>query len=301
MWEEDDFPEGHLSRLQSRATPADGGVYIMYHGTSREAAASILKTGFKQSSDGMLGPGVYLSRDLEKAIKYPLKLSDHERVILRVKVEVGKVIAITYQHHPLQYTWHAKGYDTAWCPPNCGMVPSGQEEDCVWDPKRVKVLDVFSPTSRPNRLWAEDDFDTSAEPKLESLKAPGDGRYYTMYHGTSREAADIIKEKGFRPSSDGMLGRGVYLSRDLQKASRYPRELPVGDRAVLKVTINVGKVIKIDHQKHPMKKTWHEKGFDTAWCPPKCGMVRSGLEEDCVWDPKRIKIRRIIQPQLDNL
>ncbi|XP_041918724.1 uncharacterized protein LOC121683246 [Alosa sapidissima] len=301
MWEEDDFPKGPLPRLECNTTPANEGVYIMYHGTSRKSATSILKTGFRPSSDGMLGPGVYLTRDLQKASRYPLDLHVNERVVLRVKVDVGKVIAINCQGHPLQKTWHANGYDTAWCPPKCGMVASGLEEDCVWDANRVKVLGVFSPTSRPNRLWAEDDFDTSAEPKLESLKAPSDGQYYTMYHGTSREAADIIKEKGFKPSSDGMLGRGVYLSRDLRKASGYPLDLPVNERAVLKVTVNVGKVKRIDRQKHPMQKNWHKKGYDTAWCPPECGMVRSGLEEDCVWDPKRIKVRRIIRPQLDNL
>ncbi|XP_062407929.1 uncharacterized protein LOC134099153 [Sardina pilchardus] len=294
---EDDFSEDHLPRLESSATPADGGVYTMYHGTSRAAAAGILKTGFRPSSGGMLGPGVYVSRDLQKAIKYPLGLSDHERVVLKVRVEVGKVIAINYQGHPMQKTWRTHGYDTAWCPPNCGMVRSGQEEDCVWDAKRVKVLGILSLKSP--KLWAEEDFDTSAEPKLESYKQPGDGRYYTMYHGTSKENADSILKTGFKPSSDGMLGQGVYLSRDLRKASRYPLNKPVGECAVLKVTVNVGKVKRIDCQNHPMQKTWHKEGYDTAWCPPDCGMVPSGLEEDCVWDPKKIKVRRVIQPQLD--
>ena len=32
------------------------------------------------------------------------------------------------------------GYDTAWVPPHCGMVPSGLEEDCVYDTKRIVVL-----------------------------------------------------------------------------------------------------------------------------------------------------------------
>uniref|UniRef100_A0A672TC39 PARP catalytic domain-containing protein n=1 Tax=Sinocyclocheilus grahami TaxID=75366 RepID=A0A672TC39_SINGR len=89
----------------------------------------------------MLGPGVYLSRDLQKASKYPLKLPENERVVLRVKVNVGRVKKIDCQRHPLQKIWHNYGYDTAWCPPNCGMVPSGLEEDCVWDPKRITVID----------------------------------------------------------------------------------------------------------------------------------------------------------------
>ncbi len=79
-----------------------------------------------------------------------------------------------------------------------------------------------------------------------------------------------------------MLGRGVYLSRDLEKARRYPLKLKAYQRVILKVKVNVGKVKKIDCQGHPLQKTWHDQGYDTAWCPPKCGMVPSGLEEDCV-------------------
>nr|NP_001232918.1 grass carp reovirus (GCRV)-induced gene 2l [Danio rerio]ADZ76355.1 Gig2-like protein DreL [Danio rerio] len=145
--------------------------------------------------------------------------------------------------------------------------------------------------------WAEDDLAAGAPPCLQSQSQPADDKIYIMYHGTTRAAADQIKKQGFCQSKDGMLGRGVYLSRDLQKASRYPVELPEDKRVVLRVRVNVGRVIKIDHQRHPLQKTWHDKGYDTAWCPPKCGMVRSGLEEDCVWDPKRIQVIDEICPQ----
>lgn len=47
-------------------------------------------------------------------------------------------------------------------------------------------------------------------------------RTYVMYHGTTRRNAESIQVGGFRPSSDGTPGTGVYLSRDRQKASRYP-------------------------------------------------------------------------------
>ena len=40
----------------------------------------------------------------------------------------------------------------------------------------------------------------------------------TMYHGTTREAADQIERSGFRPSTCGTLGPGVYASRDIKKA-----------------------------------------------------------------------------------
>lgn len=43
----------------------------------------------------------------------------------------------------------------------------------------------------------------------------------TMYHGTSAANVQSIKQNGFRPSSSGMLGPGVYVSRDRQKAEKY--------------------------------------------------------------------------------
>ncbi|KAJ8254653.1 hypothetical protein GJAV_G00195520 [Gymnothorax javanicus] len=101
---------------------------------------------------------------------------------------------------------------------------------------------------------------------------PEDGQTYTMYHGTSKEAAGQILACGFHQSSDGMLGRGVYVSRDLQKASKYPLNLPVQECVVLRLWVRVGKVKKIDCQEHPMQKTWHYYGYDTAWVPENCGM-----------------------------
>uniref|UniRef100_A0A8C1SIA5 Poly [ADP-ribose] polymerase n=1 Tax=Cyprinus carpio TaxID=7962 RepID=A0A8C1SIA5_CYPCA len=104
-------------------------------------------------------------------------------------------------------------------------------------------------------MWAEDDLGPSAPPCLHSYKAPVEGNVYRMYHGTSRENAEKIKVSGFKQSSGGMLGRGVYLSRDLEKASRYPLDLPENKRVVLRVKVNVGRVKKIDKQGHPLQKT----------------------------------------------
>lgn len=144
--------------------------------------------------------------------------------------------------------------------------------------------------------WAEDDFDVPDGVGRLGLSEPVSGRKYVMYHGTTSKNARAVLATGFRQSADGMLGRGVYLSRDLEKASRYPIDHPESDRVVIKVVVNVGKVIAIDHQHHPKQKTWHDYGYDTAWVPPRCGMVKSGLEEDCVWDPSRIKITKTINP-----
>ena len=52
---------------------------------------------------------------------------------------------------------------------------------------------------------------------------------------------------------------------------------------------------RIDSANHPMQKTWMILGYDTAWVPPHCGMVPSGLEEDCVWSPERIIVLRRVQ------
>uniref|UniRef100_A0A8C7YPT5 Grass carp reovirus (GCRV)-induced gene 2j n=1 Tax=Oryzias sinensis TaxID=183150 RepID=A0A8C7YPT5_9TELE len=127
---------------------------------------------------------------------------------------------------------------------------------------------------------------------------PNDGRTYIMYHGTTRANAEKIKANGFQRSTCGMLGAGVYLSRDLEKARRYPINHPDKDRVIIKVKVNVGRVIIIRHQNHRLQKTWSSHGYDSAWVPPNCGMVNSGLEENCIWDPSRIEVLELIKPQV---
>uniref|UniRef100_A0A3Q3RAV4 PARP catalytic domain-containing protein n=1 Tax=Monopterus albus TaxID=43700 RepID=A0A3Q3RAV4_MONAL len=120
--------------------------------------------------------------------------------------------------------------------------------------------------------WAEDDFDLPAGVTRLGHDEPVSGKRYVMYHGTTRKNADSILTSGFRQSEDGMLGCGVYLSRDLQKASRYPIDHPEYDRVVIRVVVNVGKVIAINRQGHPRQKNWHDSRYgpvyDTAWVPP---------------------------------
>ncbi|KAK2837418.1 hypothetical protein Q5P01_014630 [Channa striata] len=157
------FPGDELGSSQK---PQNQGVYTMYHGTSVANARFIIANGFKQSSRGMLGQGVYVSRNKRKAANYPLKSNASDRVILELLVRVGRVKRIDKDNHPLQLTWHTKGYDTAWVPPKCGMkaVPSGREEDCVFDPKRVKVVGI---ANAPN---------TTIERELQQLIAKNSGR-----------------------------------------------------------------------------------------------------------------------------
>uniref|UniRef100_A0A8D3AV71 PARP catalytic domain-containing protein n=1 Tax=Scophthalmus maximus TaxID=52904 RepID=A0A8D3AV71_SCOMX len=281
-------PVSNSVRL-GHSEPVSGRTYVMYHGTTRDHAWSIQDTGFHQSGGGMLGRGVYLTRDLEKASRYPIGHPESDRVVIKVVVKVGKVVAINRQGHPLQKSWHDHGYNTAWVPPNCGMVKSGAEENCVWNPKRIQIIKLIRPISTN-----DDDEDEEQSPSLFRLgpsePAPVSCRSYVMYHGTTREKAWSIQATGFRQSAGGMLGCGVYLSRDLEKASRYPLRHPESDRVVIKVVVNVGNVVAINHQGHPLQKSWHDHGYDTAWVPPNCGMVKSGAEENCVWNHKRIQI-----------
>ncbi|XP_032371797.1 uncharacterized protein LOC116689371 [Etheostoma spectabile] len=376
--------------LEPSQKPQNRGVYTMYHGTSVASARLIIANGFKQSSGGMLGRGVYVSRDIKKAAHYPLNSNSTDRVVFKLHVRVGRVKRIDKDNHPMQYTWSTHRYDTAWVPPKCGLkaVRSGLEEDCVFDPKRVKVVGIakapdaiiqkeleqlLSKTSsrpgsggdatadvcslckkksqqgashirqqcwecgqnicilmskhfcpaKPFRLENENDTtdellflnstpcktkmslpffgwevtydDDSPRVELVASQAPKDSGVYTMFHGTSIANARLIIANGFQQSSGGMLGKGVYVSRDKKKAERYPLKNALSDRVVLELRVHVGRVKRIDIDNHPMQYTWSTQGYDTAWVPPNCGMkaVPSGLEEDCVFDPKRVKVTSI--------
>jgi len=61
-----------------------------------------------------------------------------------------------------------------------------------------------------------------------------------MYHGTTPENAALIMKEGFKPSKDGMLGPGVYVSGEYEKAKRY-------GTVVLKLSVLTGKIAVIDH------------------------------------------------------
>nr|XP_046243033.1 uncharacterized protein LOC124058139 [Scatophagus argus] len=182
-WEvayDDDSPRVELGSAQE---PKDRGVYTMYHGTSVANARLIIANGFRQSSGGMLGKGVYMSRDKKKAQRYPLHSNDSDRVVLELSVRVGRVKRIDIDNHPMQYTWSTQGYDTAWVPPNCGMkaVPSGLEEDCVFDPKRVQVVGL---AMAPNAVLAE-----LQQLVANSLRNPSTGGVGAAWRGGGGAAA----------------------------------------------------------------------------------------------------------------
>nr|XP_015193295.1 PREDICTED: uncharacterized protein LOC102689962 isoform X1 [Lepisosteus oculatus]XP_015193296.1 PREDICTED: uncharacterized protein LOC102689962 isoform X1 [Lepisosteus oculatus]XP_015193298.1 PREDICTED: uncharacterized protein LOC102689962 isoform X2 [Lepisosteus oculatus] len=122
--------------------------------------------------------------------------------------------------------------------------------------------------------------------RLKPGQAPKRGHGYTMYHGTHKSSARAIVTSGFRPSSGGTLGPGVYCSRDISKAMGYPGSCSPGDRVVLLLRVRVGRVKKIDGHGALLQTSWHQQGYDTAWLPPSPGRC----EEDCVWDPGRLAV-----------
>lgn len=116
----------------------------MYHGTSVANARLIIPDGFEQSAGGLMGKGVYVTRDILKACNYPKNSKLSERVVLKLRVRVGKCKVIRKDDDDLLTTWSKKGYDSAWVPPDCNMtaVPSGLQENCVFDPTRVEVVGI---------------------------------------------------------------------------------------------------------------------------------------------------------------
>ncbi|KAF7688692.1 hypothetical protein HF521_013499 [Silurus meridionalis] len=141
-------------------------------------------------------------------------------------------------------------------------------------------------------------------------------RVYNMYHGTQVDNAEDIIINSFKPSTRGLLGKGVYVTRNFRKAKCYPLRTDKRDQVVFKLKVNVGRVKNIDCC--PVRTNWHDEGYDCAWVPPHSehAVLRSCGEEGCVHDPKRVtvvdvafcvdkgkrrKLRNLIQSHTRNL
>jgi hypothetical protein len=136
-----------------------------YHGTSLEAALSIQKHGFDVEKSGtnagaMLGPGLYVTASLEKALNYAKRMPA-KGVILRLEIDLGKVYQVQ-PHGPHMRDWQKLGYDSAFSPEGANGV---REEHCIRDPnrwitgdslhpahKRVEIVDVILGNTRKAQL-----------------------------------------------------------------------------------------------------------------------------------------------------
>ena len=109
-----------------------------------------------------------------------------------------------------------------------------------------------------------------------------------VYHGTSKSAAESIMNHGFEPSSDGLLGRGVYVTTDRSKAVDFARKHG-DDGRVLVGRAQFGATATVDardaRRGHYSETSW-QGSHDTAFAPRGEGVRRP---EHCVQDPSRVK------------
>jgi len=128
------------------------------------------------------------------------------------------------------------------------------------------------------------------KPKQESPENPMHWRQpTTFYHATTEENALRIQDQGFiiPDGPGGLLGRGVYCTSTLKKAMDYLKS-PYGG-VILQLTVDLGKCIELVPD-DPMMKTWQTQ-YDSAWAPfSAANPGDKGKEENCVKDPRRIKV-----------
>ena len=114
-----------------------------------------------------------------------------------------------------------------------------------------------------------------------------------FYHGTDEEAARQIQAQGFvvRPGPGGLLGRGVYCTSTLDKAMEYAKG-PYGG-IVLELLVDLGRCKELQPN-DPMMTSWQSQ-YDSAWAPFSARDPRdTSKQENCVMDPKKIKVVRAI-------
>ena len=83
-------------------------------------------------------------------------------------------------------------------------------------------------------------------------------------------------------------GRSINGQGQVRSLLRQAANYRCGsDGVIIRLRVDLGKGIKIREQGHDLQKSWHDHGFDSAWAP--AGAIGQ-LEENCVFDPKRITI-----------
>lgn len=99
-------------------------------------------------------------------------------------------------------------------------------------------------------------------------------------HQTSRFQALVWRD----------AGAWCICEQKCGKAKRYLLNPdPEESLDTMKLKVWLGNVKKTDRQGHSLQMSWHECGYVRAWVEPQYGMVSSGLEEECIWDPDWIR------------
>ena len=139
---------GYYYTVDSTPIPHEGEIVSLWHGTGTHTVYNILKDGFKPSTDGLLGPGVYFGKTV-KARNYVK--GDLETVmdgvvqrwgaIFKVDVVLGRVSTMNGSEKNI-----LSSYDTRHAVPGMLEMAWGSylrnEEWCVLDPTRIAIKEV---------------------------------------------------------------------------------------------------------------------------------------------------------------
>lgn len=106
------------------------------------------------------------------------------------------------------------------------------------------------------------------------------------YHATSIDAARLIQKQGFKCSTCGMNGAGVYFADNPMSALFKSHTLNPGAIIVAKVNVGRKAIESCSHRDWNLRKI-EEKGFDVVQTNCKSG------PEICVYEPWRITIVEI--------
>ena len=131
-----------------------------------------------------------------------------------------------------------------------------------------------------------------------------------MWHATKPEAAEaIIRSQRFKPSTGGLLGPGIYLTRKREKAEAYRKpggswyrggQEPQNDGVLLKCRVKLGACKEFrrgcDASDRALLETWHDRAdraghrYNSAWAEAGVLKAMGGdhLDENCVWNADRI-------------
>ena len=106
--------------------------FVMYHATKKENVSSILANGFRESTGGMLGPGLYVSRDIDKTRAYG-------DVCFKLLVYIGITKQMTEVDTSGDWRSH---HHSAYLPPNNDVVASKREETCLKSVRQARILGI---------------------------------------------------------------------------------------------------------------------------------------------------------------
>ena len=114
-----------------------------YHGTSLQAAESILRDGFKPSKGGLLGPGVYVAEE-HKARRFALDQNASGQYSGRHGGEPALLeVQISFQNpkyvHSNDGSWQNEGHDACRAEHTSA---STNMEWCLKSPSQVRVLRI---------------------------------------------------------------------------------------------------------------------------------------------------------------